>query len=159
MVSSRHFRILFKGRIALNRTFFAVAAAVLCLGSMLAGQQKSHTGSGTKIARGKYLVESIGMCGDCHTPRNEKGEFVKAQWLQGATLDFKSTVPMPVWADKSVNIAGLPGWEKDAAIRFFMTGIASNGLPPRPPMPQYRYSQADAEAVVAYLQSLEPAKK
>lgn len=143
----------------MKKTNFAVTAAVLCLGSMLAGQQKSHTGSGTKIARGKYLVESIGMCGDCHTPRNEKGEFVKAQWLQGATLDFKPTVPMPVWADKSVNIAGLPGWEKDAAIRFFMTGIASNGLPPRPPMPQYRYSQADAEAVVAYLQSLEPAKK
>jgi mono/diheme cytochrome c family protein len=143
----------------LKKPFFGVTAAVMCLASILAGQQKSHTGSGAKIARGKYLVESIGMCGDCHTPRNEKGEFVKEQWLQGTTLDFKPTVPMPVWAEKSVNIAGLPGWEKDAAIRFFMTGVGSNGLPPRPPMPQYRFSQADAEAVVAYLQSLVPAKK
>ena len=147
------------GGSALKKTIFAVTAAALCLGSMLAGQQKSHTSSGAKVARGKYLVESIGMCGDCHTPRNEKGEFVKEQWLQGTTLNFKPTVPMPVWADKSVNIAGLPGWEKDAAIRFFMTGIASNGLPPRPPMPQYRYNQRDAEAVVAYLQSLVPARK
>lgn len=143
----------------MKKTIFAVTAAVLCLGPLLAGQQKSHAGAGAKVARGKYLVESIGVCGDCHTPRNEKGEFVKEQWLQGAILDFKPTVPMPVWADKSVNIAGLPGWEKDAAIRFFMTGIASNGLPPRPPMPQYRYSQPDAEAIVAYLQSLEPARK
>jgi len=29
------------------------------------------------IARGKYLVEDSGQCQDCHTPRNEKGEFVK----------------------------------------------------------------------------------
>jgi len=143
----------------LKTTIFAVIAAVLCLGSMLAGQQKSHAGASAKVARGKYLVESIGACADCHTPRNEKGEFVKEQWLQGATLDFKPTVPMPVWADKSANIAGLPGWEKYAAIKFFMTGSAFNGLPARPPMPQYRYTQQDAEAIVAYLQSLEPAKK
>jgi mono/diheme cytochrome c family protein len=142
----------------LKKTIFAVTAAVLCLGSMVAGQQKVHTTSGAKVARGKYLVESIGMCGDCHTPRNEKGDFVKEQWLQGTALDFKPTVPMPVWADKSVNIAGLPGWEKDAAIKFFMTGTDYNGLPARPPMPQFRYTQQDAEAIVAYLQSLELAK-
>jgi hypothetical protein len=67
-------------------------------------------------------------------------------------------VPMPVWADKSSNIAGLPGWEKDAAIRFMMTGVAYNGLPGRPPMPQYRFNQPDATAIVAYLKSLEPEK-
>jgi hypothetical protein len=39
-----------------------------------------------------------------------------------------------------------------------MTGIAYNGLPARPPMPQYRYSRQDAEAIVAYLKSLAPAK-
>lgn len=143
----------------LKKAIFAVTGAVLCLVSMLAGQQKSHAAAGAKVARGKYLVESIGACSDCHTPRNEKGEFVKEQWLQGTALDFKPTVPMPVWADKSANIAGLPGWEKDAAIKFFMTGIALNGLPPRPPMPQYRYTQQDAEAIVAYLQSLVPAKE
>jgi hypothetical protein len=63
---------------------------------------------------------------------------------------------MPVWADKSTNIAGLPGWDKDAAIRFLMTGIAQNGLPPRPPMPQFHLNLQDATAVVAYLKSLKP---
>jgi mono/diheme cytochrome c family protein len=124
-----------------------------------AGQKaKSQVSSAAKIARGKYLVEDIGKCADCHSPRNERGEFIKEQWLKGTVLDFKPAVPVPVWADKSVDIAGLPGWEKDAAIKFFMTGIAYNGLPPRPPMPEYRYNQQDAEAVVAYLKSLEPAK-
>jgi len=65
---------------------------------------------------------------------------------------------MPVWAEKAPKIAGLPEWEKDAAIRFLMTGIAYNELPARPPMPQYRFNQQDAEAIVAYLKSLAPAK-
>jgi len=30
-----------------------------------------------QIEHGKYLVERVGMCGDCHSPRNERGEFVK----------------------------------------------------------------------------------
>jgi len=51
-----------------------------------------------KIDRGKYLVENVGMCGDCHTPHNEKGEPIREKWLQGSPLAFKPTVPMPVWA-------------------------------------------------------------
>ena len=92
-----------------------------------------------------------------NTTHNEKGEPIKEQWLKGTELPFKAAVPMP-WADKSVNIAGLPGWEHDAAVKFFMTGIAYNRLPARPPMPQYRYNRQDAEAIVAYLKSLAPAK-
>ena len=107
-----------------------------------------------KMARGKYLVEGIGMCGECHTPMNEKGEPVPGKMLKGATLTFRPTVPMPVWAEKSPNIAGLPGWTDDQAIKFLMTGIAYNDLPARPPMPPYRFSQSDAEALVAYLRSL-----
>lgn len=142
----------------MRRMLFVLAVFALLVSVGAAQKAKQHAASAAKIARGKYLVEDIGKCADCHSPRNEKGEFIKAQWLMGTALDFKPAVPMPVWADKSPNIAGLPGWENYAAIRFFMTGIGQNNLPPRPPMPQYRYNQQDAEAVVAYLKSLEPAK-
>jgi mono/diheme cytochrome c family protein len=108
-----------------------------------------------QVALGKYLVERIGACSDCHTPMNEKGEPLMAKHLQGAQLFFKPLVPVPNWADKSANIAGLPGWTDNDAIKFFMTGLAANGLPARPPMPQYRYSPQDAKAVVAYLRSLQ----
>lgn len=111
------------------------------------------------IARGKYLVEDSGQCQDCHTPRNEKGEFVKEKWMKGGMLVFKPAVPMPVFAEKSSNIAGLPGWTDEQAVKFFMTGIAFNELPARPPMPRYRFNRPDAEAIVAYLQSLAPADK
>ncbi|HST10410.1 MAG TPA: c-type cytochrome [Terriglobales bacterium] len=113
---------------------------------------------GSKVERGKYLVEQVGMCGDCHTPHNEKGEPVLEKNLQGAILPFKPVVPIPVWADKSPNIAGLPGWEDKDAIKFMMTGIAYNDLPARPPMPQYRFNQEDATAILAYLRSLAPAQ-
>jgi len=143
----------------MRNLFFAVIAVALLLVPMLAGQKpKPHAASAARIARGKYLVEDIGLCGDCHTPRGEKGEPIKEQWLKGATLDFKPIVPMPVWADKAPAIAGLPGWENDAAIKFLMTGIAYNGLPGRPPMPRYRFNVQDAQAIVAYLKSLAPAK-
>jgi mono/diheme cytochrome c family protein len=134
--------------------------AIFLMLSPLVTAQKPKSGSAhaATLARGKYLVDGIGMCSDCHTPRNEKGEFIREQYLQGSPLGFKPTGPAPVWADKSSNIAGLPGWSKDAAIRFFMTGIAYNELPARPPMPQYRFNQQDATAIVAYLQSLTPAK-
>ncbi len=144
----------------MRKAIAGVAAICLLMVPMLAGQRakaKSRA-SAAAIARGRYLVESVGMCGDCHSPRNEKGEFIREQLLAGAPLSFKPIDPMPVWAEKAPAIAGLPGWDKDAAIRFFMTGIVYNGLPPRPPMPAYRFRQADAEAVVAYLKSLAPAK-
>ena len=91
-----------------------------------------------QIAHGEYLVKAIGQCGDCHTPMNEKGEFIPGKWLQGKKLEFAPTVPMPVWADTSPNIAGLPGWDHEKAVQFFMTGLAPNGQPARPPMPHTR---------------------
>lgn len=117
------------------------------------------TPQAAKIARGKYLVEDVAMCGDCHSPHDEKGEPVPGKVLRGSALIFKPTIPMPVWADKTPNLAGLPGWEEDAAVKFLMTGLAYNDLPGRPPMPQYRLNREDAEAVVAYLKSLTPADK
>ncbi|HYW36520.1 MAG TPA: c-type cytochrome [Terriglobales bacterium] len=148
------------GDFPVKRLIVGVTASALLLVPVLAGQrQKTRAASAARVARGKYLVEQVGLCGDCHTPHNEKGEPIKEQWLKGATLTFQPTVPMPVWADKAVNIAGLPGWEKEAAIRFMMTGIARNEIPARPPMPQYRFNEPDAEAIVAYLKSMELAKQ
>jgi hypothetical protein len=84
------------------------------------------------------------------------GGYVMDKWLQGKKLEFAPLVPIPIWADTSPNIAGLPGWDTEKAVQFFMTGLAPNGQPARPPMPAYKMNRADAEAVVAYLQSLKP---
>ncbi len=139
-----------------NRMIVAIAVGILAM--TIVNHSSAAPGKGSskqqQIAHGQYLVKAIGQCGDCHTPMNEKGEFIPGKWLQGKKLDFAPTVPMPVWADTSPNIAGLQGWNHENAVQFFMTGLAPNGQPARPPMPQYKMNRADAEAVVAYLQSL-----
>ena len=106
-----------------------------------------------KLARGKYLVEDAGQCQDCHTPRNEKGQFVKEQWLLGAELLFKATVPMP-WIAVAPPIAGLPTLTHDQGVHFLMTGERPGKPTITPPMPEYRFSKADADAIAAYLRSL-----
>lgn len=139
-----------------TRMILATATALLAMTTANNGpaaQSKSNS-KHRQIAHGEYLVKAIGQCGDCHTPMNGKGEFIPGKWLQGKRLEFAPIVPMPVWADTSSNIAGLPGWNHEKAVQFFMTGLAPNGQPARPPMPMYKMNRADAEAVVAYLESL-----
>ena len=116
--------------------------------------QSAKSADKSQIARGEYLVKGIAGCADCHTPMNEKGEFVPGQWLKGAKLTFGPLVKFPAWADTAPNIAGLDGWDTEKAVQLLMTGKDPSGQPPRPPMPQYRMNRGDAAAVVAYLKSL-----
>jgi len=111
-------------------------------------------GDASLITRGKYLVDDAGKCGDCHTPFTEKGEPDQTKYLKGAVLAFKPTVPMPVWADQAPAIAGLRMLDEKEAVHFLMTGTLADGKPARPPMPTYRFNEADAKAIVAYLKSL-----
>jgi mono/diheme cytochrome c family protein len=136
---------------------FAVMTLFL-LAVQMVGQEPPPRPRTDSLGHGKYLVDRVGLCGDCHTPHNENGQPIEGQWLQGAPITFKPLVPMPEWADKAPAIAGLPRWTKEGAIKFLMTGFSYNGLPARPPMPQFRLNHSDAEAVVEYLKSLSPAK-
>ena len=133
-----------------------LVAAMVCSAARYttAGAENAPAKKSAQITHGEYLVKEVGQCADCHTPMNEKGEYVQDKWLQGTKLTFTSTVPVPGWADTSANIAGLPGWDHAKAVQFFMTGLAPNGQPARPPMPAYHLNKADAEAVVVYLESL-----
>ncbi|HZQ24647.1 MAG TPA: c-type cytochrome [Terriglobales bacterium] len=134
----------------------AIAFIALSIGLVFSMSVSSSAASDPEIERGRYLVTEVAKCGDCHTPMNDKGELIQDKWLQGAQLSFKPAAPVPEWAERAPNIAGLRGWEEASAIKFFMTGIAYNDLPPRPPMPQYHMTKEDATAIVHYLKSLSP---
>jgi mono/diheme cytochrome c family protein len=46
------------------------------------------------VARGQYLVEGPGHCGECHTPRNVAGAIDLSRWLSGApVLEGEGRVP------------------------------------------------------------------
>ena len=78
---------------------------------------------------------------------------MKEQWLPGSALAFKSTVPMP-WMPVAPAIAGLPTLTHAQAVHFLMTGERPGKPTVTPPMPEYRFDKADAEAIAAYLKSL-----
>jgi mono/diheme cytochrome c family protein len=122
--------------------------------STVAWPAESAAGSAALLARGQYLVEGIGLCADCHSPRDEQGRFVTAAWLRGAPIGFTPAVPMPVWAPVAPPIAGLPSMSAEQAVRFLMHGQRPDGTMPRPPMPAYRLNEDDARAMVAYLKSI-----
>ena len=128
---------------------------LLCLGAVLfgAGNLRAQPAPDAQVQRGKYLAENVAMCADCHTPRDDKGQFDRTQWLQGNVLDFKPDHKMP-FAAVAVPIAGLPGFTDEKAVKFLETGIDLIGKPAMWPMPQFRFNHDDAVAVVVYLRSL-----
>jgi mono/diheme cytochrome c family protein len=120
------------------------------------GGQKSK-GKGTEpnaVARGKYIVEGVAMCTQCHTPRTNSGALDTPHWLQGAPLWLNPAKPVSGWPLKAPRLAGLIAGSDDDLIKLLTTGTWRNGQALRPPMPQFRMTRQDAAAVVAYLKSL-----
>src|SRR5215467_10163188 len=97
-----------------------------------------------ELARGRYLVESVAACWQCHTPRNEQGEYDRTRWLLGAPVFYRPAAPVSGWADVAPRLAGLPPGTDEQFITLLMTGISRTGSPPRPPMPRFSMTRSDA---------------
>jgi mono/diheme cytochrome c family protein len=113
---------------------------------------------GGSVERGKYIVESVAMCSQCHTPHTDNGDPDRTQWLAGGALWLKPGPPIADWPLKVPRIAGTPPGTDEEMVTLLTTGIWRDGRRLRPPMPQFRMTREDAQAVVAYLKSLNPAK-
>jgi mono/diheme cytochrome c family protein len=107
-------------------------------------------------ARGKYIVEGVAMCGQCHTPRDGSGAADRSRWLEGAPVWLKPAELTEDWPLQAPRIAGTPPGTDAEMVKLLTTGIWRDGKFLRPPMPQFRMSRQDAESVVAYLKSLQP---
>ena len=107
-----------------------------------------------EVARGKYIVENVAMCPQCHTPRDGNDALDHAHELEGASEFFQPPHAVADWPLKAPRIGGnLPANDQDM-IKLLTTGIWTDGKPLRLPMMPFRMSEADAKAVVAYLKSV-----
>jgi mono/diheme cytochrome c family protein len=104
--------------------------------------------------RGRYLVESVAMCIQCHTPRDEDGKLIDDRRLMGAAIPVASPFQRMPWALRAPRISGMPGYTKAGGVRLLTEGINRDGVTPQSPMPPFRMSKSDAEAIVDYLMSL-----
>jgi len=107
-----------------------------------------------EVERGRYLVEEVAKCPECHTPRKPNGELDSTAWLRGAPIWIKPVAAIPNWADHAPALAGLPSLTEAQAEKILEDGTGPNGEELRPPMQIYHMAPADARAIVAYLKSL-----
>jgi mono/diheme cytochrome c family protein len=107
-----------------------------------------------EIEKGRYLVEEIAKCPECHTPRKPDGELDSAAWLRGAPIWIRPVAPIPNWAENVPALAGLGSFTEAQVERVLENGTGPNGEALRPPMHIYHMSPPDARAIAAYLKSL-----
>ena len=116
----------------------------------------------TPLERGRYLVEGILTCGNCHTPRGPKGVLDTAKRHAGGPQVWDT----PEYTVRPSNITpdpetGVGKWSAEDLRRGIRDGVRPNGEQMAPQMPYgfYRiFTPADLDAVVAYVQA-QPAVK
>jgi mono/diheme cytochrome c family protein len=110
-----------------------------------------------ELERGRYLVEALGHCGECHTPRNRLGGLDAARWLAGAPHpDGEGRVPNITPAD-----AGLGSWSKRDIAYYLKSGFTPEfdtvgGTMVEVQENLSRLPDADRDAIAAYLRAIPP---
>lgn len=144
-------------RVSLSVAMLSVSAVAVCMAALNPSFQKP-TASGD-VARGKYLVEEVAKCAECHTPRDAQGRLDPQRWLQGAPIWIMPVHPTDHWADRAPALAGFPGYSDADAVNILEKGVGPRGEVIRPPMHIYHLSHEDARAIVAYLRTVPAASQ
>ena len=137
-----------------SRFAWVCGVAVMLAGSteLSAGQQAS-SGAGN-VERGRYLVERVVMCGECHSTRDQNGDIVAGTRFKGGPMPVRPSWPVD-WPNAFPRIAGLPGYTDEQAMRLLTQGaIKRDGTQLRKPMPRFRMNAQDAADVIAYIRSM-----
>jgi hypothetical protein len=111
----------------------------------------------SSVDRGRYLVEDVAMCEECHTPRDANGNLDESRRLQGAQIWIMPVHANPNWAMNAPALAGFGGYSDDQGAAVLEKGEGPNGETIRQPMHIYHMNHADAQAIIAYLRSLSSA--
>ena len=110
------------------------------------------------VSYGKYLVDEVAKCGDCHTPRAATGGLDRSKRLKGAVLDTWRSCEIKNGAKPAPDLTSSSRlfleWGERGMVKYLETGLDPKGATAEPPMPAYKLRPHDAEAIVAYLRTL-----
>ncbi len=107
-----------------------------------------------EVERGRYLVEALGHCAECHTPRNSLGGLNRAAWLGGA--------PNPSGKGQIPNITpGKLDWSESDLVYYFETGFTPDydsvgGSMASVVSNLAQLPESDRAAIAAYLKAVPP---
>ena len=107
--------------------------------------------------RGAYLVQGLGHCGTCHTPKNILGGDKEGQFLKGAVVD--GWLAPDITGDRT---QGIGKWSVEELVQYLKTGVNRYDLASGPMADvvtnsSQHWTDADLTAVATYLKSLTPA--
>jgi mono/diheme cytochrome c family protein len=119
-----------------------------------------------RVEHGRYLVESVLGCMDCHSRRDMSrfgGPLAGPAGAGGECLGPEAGAPGRICAPNITpdSETGLGAWSDGEILRAIREGVDRQGQALFPMMPYTEYaalSDEDARAVVAYLRSLPPVK-
>ena len=129
------------------RIVFGIALALLM----------SPASGETLVERGAYLVGSVMVCHNCHTPRGPQGLDL-SRALSGGSQVFDE----PAFKVSGSNITsdrdtGIGNWSDAELKRFLVSGVRPNGTKAAPIMPTEFYTvltARDLDALAAYLRTV-----
>lgn len=104
--------------------------------------------------RGNYLVNALGHCGECHTPRNLLYGF-SDEALAGETMNGWTA-----WNITSDERHGIGAWSTDELVSYLRTGYTPSRAVASGPMKEAidhsssKLSDADLQAMAVYLKSV-----
>jgi mono/diheme cytochrome c family protein len=117
---------------------------------------KPQPGWSADVTRGAYLVEGMGHCGSCHTPR---GFAMNEKALDSSSKVFLSGGELDGWPVPSLR--GLPNWDQAAIVDYLQTG-RNHGAAVAGEMTAVvehstsHLSDGDLRSIAAYLKTLSP---
>jgi len=105
--------------------------------------------------RGRYLVETLGHCGECHTPRNLLGAVDGDQHLQGAVIAGYEAPSL------KADAMAARGWDPASLRTFLREGMSDQGSMFSEMYPVFHHStryldDADLKAMSGYLMGRNP---
>ena len=110
--------------------------------------------SDAETARGRYLVEAMGHCGECHTPRNPIGGLDLGRWMGGA--------PNPSGKGRIPNITPAAlDWSAGDIAYYLKSGFtpdfdSAGGEMSEVVTNMAHLPEADLAAIAAYVKALPP---
>lgn len=105
-----------------------------------------------ELERGRYIVEALAHCGECHTPRNALGGLDRSRWLAGA--------PDPSGKGRIPNITpGALTWSGDEIVEYLTSGFTPEfdsvgGHMAHVVDNMAKLPESDRRAVAAYLKAI-----
>ncbi|MFN4171505.1 MAG: c-type cytochrome [Pseudorhodobacter sp.] len=134
---------------------FNIRTGVILWNALFLGDRDLTPVDDPVLRRGAYLVDHLGHCGECHTPRNAFFEMQDDRYLAGEVIDG--------WLAPNLTgspLSGIGEWAGADLIEYLRTGQAGNIVQAAGPMAKVvqhstsHLSEDDLFAMVAYLKTI-----